>query len=306
MPFITIQGTYHLAGRSQNGTPTGFEPDGDSIQFKPTNTALLDQLRRVGDPYELTRIGSVNLRLEGIDALELHYSKQGPKAHQPRPLADHSRDFLTEQLGMNPVPYAPPRNIRVRPPVPVDAVPGYILARNLEVYGRPVSFAFLGLPPDPDGTPVFLSVCRLEQSLNYQLIQAGHAYPLFYDTLFADLRLALASAARRARKIGVGIWASDTSASGVQINSEADLQNVAVIFPKLFRRLLQFMRVNNTTDLSGFLLWVASEEDEQVLDLAEMNFTHFDNVLSVTANRIEMLRRPEELIFISKKRMRLD
>ena len=37
MPFIVIQGTFHLVGRTQAGNPSGFEPDGDSIQFKPTN-----------------------------------------------------------------------------------------------------------------------------------------------------------------------------------------------------------------------------------------------------------------------------
>jgi hypothetical protein len=37
MPFILIHGTFHLVGRTQAGNPSGFEPDGDSIQFKPTN-----------------------------------------------------------------------------------------------------------------------------------------------------------------------------------------------------------------------------------------------------------------------------
>ena len=59
---------------------------------------------------------------------------------------------------MNPVPYAPPRNVRVRPPAPVDAAPGYIISRALEVNGRPVSFAFAGQPSVADGTEVFLSV----------------------------------------------------------------------------------------------------------------------------------------------------
>jgi len=37
MPFILIQGTFHLVGQTQAGNPTGFEPDGDSVQFKPAN-----------------------------------------------------------------------------------------------------------------------------------------------------------------------------------------------------------------------------------------------------------------------------
>ncbi len=306
MPFITIQGTFHILGMDKNGHPTGFQPDGDSIQFKPDNPALLDQLVRLGHPYKLTSIGSLNLRFEGIDALELHYEATGPQSHQPRPLADEARDFLTGKLGMNPVPYAPPKNLTVRPPVPVDGVPGYILTRNLEFNGRPVSWVYTGAPPDPDGTPVYLDTCRLQQSLNYQLMAAGQTYPLFYDTLFVDLRMTLGTAARQARRNGLGIWASDKTNSGIQVTAVADLETNGVIFPKLFRRLVSYMRTLNTTDLAGFPLWVATEEEEQVLDLAELNFTHFDNVINIVGDIVSLDRRPEDIIFVSKKRIGLD
>ena len=103
MPFLVIRGTFHLTGLNVNGNPTGFQPDGDSIQFRPHVAALLDQLEQPGNPYRPTRIGSVNLRFEGIDAPELHY--QGTR--QPSPLAENARDFLTGQIGMNPVTYGP-------------------------------------------------------------------------------------------------------------------------------------------------------------------------------------------------------
>jgi hypothetical protein len=62
MPFIVIQGTFHLVGRTQAGNPSGFEPDGDSIQFKPANPQLLDRLDQPGRPYRLTLIDSTQLR----------------------------------------------------------------------------------------------------------------------------------------------------------------------------------------------------------------------------------------------------
>ena len=65
MPFFVIEGTYHLVGRTNAGNPSGFEPDGDSMQFKPTNPALLDELARTGSPARLTSIGSAQLRFEG-------------------------------------------------------------------------------------------------------------------------------------------------------------------------------------------------------------------------------------------------
>jgi hypothetical protein len=53
---------------------------------------LLDRFERVGSPYRLTNIGSTQFRLEGIDALELHFrSDNGPESHQPRPRSRTSR-----------------------------------------------------------------------------------------------------------------------------------------------------------------------------------------------------------------------
>ena len=49
MPLIVIQGTFHLVGAPRPAT-SGFEPDGDSIQFKPTNPTLLNQLDQPGRP----------------------------------------------------------------------------------------------------------------------------------------------------------------------------------------------------------------------------------------------------------------
>ena len=105
MPFFVIEGTYHLVGRSHAGDPSGFEPDGDSMQFKPTNPALLDELARTGSPARLTSIGSTQLRFEGIDALELHFGG----SFQPRPLAYDARDFLAGQAPPGPGALQPAR-----------------------------------------------------------------------------------------------------------------------------------------------------------------------------------------------------
>lgn len=105
MPFLVVTGTFHLVGRTPSGNPSGFEPDGDSVQFRPTDQSLLDRVTRVGSPYRPTSIGSTQLRFEGIDALELHFDG----SHQPRPLADRARAVSLEsrievcQLGEQPV-----------------------------------------------------------------------------------------------------------------------------------------------------------------------------------------------------------
>ena len=53
--------------------PDRVRTDGDSIQFEPANPWLLDQLTQIARPYRLSLIGSTQLRLEAIDALELHF-----------------------------------------------------------------------------------------------------------------------------------------------------------------------------------------------------------------------------------------
>jgi endonuclease YncB( thermonuclease family) len=297
VPFLVITGTFHLVGRTPAGKPSGFAPDGDSVQFRPSDHSLLDRLTRVGRPYRLTSIGSTQLRFEGIDALELHFDG----SHQPRPLADRARDFLTGELDLNPVPYQAPASIRVRPPVERDATAGYILSRSLEVTGRPVAFAFAAAPPAPAGSEVYLRAGLLRQSLNYRSLERGQSYPLFYDTLFADLRTVLAKAATTARQARRGVWRSDRSRSGLVVRGQTDLEQNGVIFPKLFRRLTEYLR-REDGDLSEFLPWLELTS-EQVLELPTTNFTHFEDVLDVRANTIKLRPRPEELVFVSAKTM---
>jgi endonuclease YncB( thermonuclease family) len=300
MPFTLIAGTFHVVGRTKSGSPSGFEPDGDSMQFRPTTPALLSHLKRLDQPVRLTTIGSTQLRFEGIDALELHFSAgKGGVVHQPRPLADDARDFLTKELRLDPVRYQPPSDLRVLPPVRRDGAKGFILSRALDVHGRPVSFVFNGKLPAKDGTEVELDAALLRRSSNYLTLRAGNAYPLFYDTLFADLRNVLARAAVDARAAKRGLWAQDGSTRGVGAADPSALEKDGVTFPKLFRRLIEFYGQGGAS-LAGFLPWLEASE-EQVLDLTKDNVTHFDNVVGVRGSKVRMLRKPGELVFISAK-----
>ena len=308
MPFTLIKGTFHLVNKSAGGRLTGFQPDGDSLHFKPANPSLLDKLEKIALPYKPSTIGSVQLRFEGIDALELHYQpKSAGSTHQPRPLADNARDFLTGLLNLNPVPYVAPRNISVDPPVEHDAMPGYILSRSLEVNGRPVSFVFAGKTTRKDGSTANLTVAMLKRSINYKLVLNGHAYPLFYDTLFAELRNVLAEATRQARAGNLGLWAHDASQTGFPARNQQDLETGGVTFPKLFRRVADYFAITHDT-LSNFLKWLKKTR-EQVQDLDSnsptfTNVTHFDNMVRVEDGRVALRQTPETMLFISAKSTR--
>jgi len=309
MPFTLIQGTFHLVHPAPNGNPTGFEPDGDSVHFKPKKPSSLNLLTKVGQPFKLSNIGSLNLRLEGIDALEVHFTPQvkgSHLTHQPRPLADDSRGFLTNELGLDPVQYVPPKLTRVKPPAPKDGAPGFILSRSLDIYGRPVSFVFTGALSASDGTPFFLTPAFLKKSLNYKSVLNGFAYPLFYDTLFGELRAVLGVAAIEARTSNPkrGIWRKDKTTNGVVVNDQTDLETNGFIFPKLFRRLSSYLAEGNN-DLSQFLNFPELTQ-EQVQDLDPnsptfTNFTHFNTMVRVTGSKVRLRQRPETILFISKK-----
>jgi endonuclease YncB( thermonuclease family) len=309
MPFFVIQGTFRLLDRTKTGNLTGFEPDGDSMQFKAKNPAVLDRLTRVSLPVRLTAIGSVQLRFEGIDALELHFRppEGGSNVHQPRPLADDSRDFLTKELGLDPVQYSPPKDLRVQPPSPHDGAPGFILARSLEVHGRPVSFVFAGTAPARDGAQIRLNASLLKRSLNYKSVLRGFAYPLFYDTLFKDLREALTDATREARKNRRGLWARDGSQRGVRATGPEELEVTGVTFPKLFRRLVEYF-AGSTGGVGKFLSFPKLHK-EQVQDMDPdspqfTNFTHFDNMIRVKDKKVSLRQMPETLVFVSEKATR--
>lgn len=306
MPFICIPGSFHLVGRTAGGKPSGLEPDGDSIHFRPDDPALLERLERQpgGQRFRLSAIGSLNLRMEGIDALEIHYTpsiKGAHRSHQPREFADAARDALTGFLGMNPVPYAQPANVRVKPPVPVDGVRGAILSRALDVHGRPVSFVFAGKAPGRGGAELRLARTQLRRSLNHRMVAAGAAYPLFYDTLFKELRDELAAAAIKARGRKAGVWPADLGKTGLKASVQPDLEARAVIFPKLFRRLTDYFAEGHA-GLAGFLAWLKETggENDQVMEPSG-NFTHFDNVVSVKRGKLALRYQAEEMVFISRK-----
>ena len=212
MPFTVIAGTFRVVGQTRAGNPSGFEPDGDSIQFRPTDPDLLDRLPILESPVRLTSIGSTQLRMEGIDALEIHFAG----SHQPRPLADQGRDALTDRLGLVPITYREPGRTRVRPPAINDGQPRWIASRSLDVHGRPVAWVFTGAPPEPDGSQVFVDDALAVTSTNHAQLVAGAAYPLFYDTLHgregcfagplpdrAELRGPSYRSSRRGRRAGV-------------------------------------------------------------------------------------------------------
>lgn len=296
MPYKLIKGTFHIVGRSAAGNPTSFQPDGDSIHFRPSNPAHLDDLEQVGRPYRLTRIGSLNLRFEGIDATEIHYGR----SRQPSPLAEQSRDYLTGQFGMNPVNYKAD-GYRVQPPAN-DGQKGYILSKQLDVHGRPVSFVYSGTTSLKNGSWQFINTSLLKRSLNYKLLQHGLVYPLFYDTLYSSIREPMREAALTAIFAGAGVWSFDWTNTWVDVRKRDGIVEQYTIYPKIFRRITDFHNENEVFRHDEFVAWLDERsENDLVWTRPEWNMTHLDNIVEVKGSKSRLSYFPEDLVFVSRR-----
>lgn len=271
MPMLLIKGAF---------VPESGQPDGDTCRFRPDNPSLLHKLDQTSKPLRFNQEnGTSPLRFEAIDALEKNANPgfSGPATEKN-----------LELLG-------------VRPGTPNPR--GYIIARQLEKNGRPVAFVFAGPAGEADGAEVFLDVTRLRASVNWGLIAAGTVYPMFYDTLFFDLRDAIRAEVKARRASGTGLWSADATGSGVTWSGRSSLASLPPIFPKLWRRLENYTNHREYRDQSASLdqfdEFLRFENDDRLTKIANAQRTGFDNVLEIDGNRITMTELPEDVVFES-------
>lgn len=262
MPFVLIKGRF---------TPKAGQPDGDSVRFRADELSLWKRLE--GRPVEIgtgvTTKGTVQLRFEGIDAIE--------KA-ATTPLSAEAKQSMLNLIAFS----------------EADAEPrGYILARMTDdKSGRPICFPFAGTTPKADGADVFLTPAMLRSSVNWRQMAAGFAYPLYYNTLFAALRGAFDQALRRAKDGNKGYWPHDRTRAGVTVRRRDDLKTIPPIWPKLWRRLDEYMRTH--TSLAEFLAFL-EEKNERVDILSEMDERGLQDLVAVNGDKVRLTEDPENL-----------
>jgi len=203
----------------------GYLPDGDTVRFVPARMKEVLALPRA----HLVRPGkdtSVSVRLEGIDAPELHY------AGAQQPAAKPALERLLREIGW------PPEAVGEGPGV--ARVPRGVLVQLVtsacDAHGRVIAYLY-------DASPAGNTLPRVADSVNARLVDAGVVYPLAYDSQPArDARLfrELAGGARRA---GRGVWARDRTRKGVALRSEGSLGPYgSLVLPKVFRRTVTYFR----------------------------------------------------------------
>lgn len=292
MPYRLIKGEYQVVGA---------QPDGDSVRFRPNNPELVKGFPQ-GDakitPSGKTQ-GTCQLRMEGLDALELHFLT--PADHQEIIAARRARDILLFSiLGFTDVQFN--TNETALSSVP-QTITGYILTNGLDnnLNRRPIAFLFTGSTSRVDGSSVFVTSSMLPDSVNARLLAAGEAFPLYYNNLPAVLRDFLTVLAAQARTDNLGLWPADKSLKGIKATSNEDLKK-HVFFPKLYRRLKDYFVKTGATSLSGFDAWIRADpanRDDAVWIIPIRELRHLHSTYKVSGNRIKMLFQPEDLVFQS-------
>ena len=265
MPFIVIKGKF---------VPKAGIPDGDSVRFKANNRNNWYKLK--GKKVEINEENfTVQLRFEGIDSIEKSAIK---------PLSSNSTKNMLKLIKYN----------KNNNPTPN----GYILARETDnIKGRPICFVFSGSTNLRDGKEEFLNSNQLKDSINYKQMQDGYAYPLYYNTLFADLRNELTRGYEYAVSKNLGYWPTDKTTKGVTINDYNDLKIIPPIWPKLWRRLKNYIQNNNSLD--DFIRYL-EKQNERIDILTIMDEKGLQDIVKVEGNKVKMIEEPKNIRVVGK------
>ncbi|MDP2599469.1 MAG: hypothetical protein Q8P84_01890 [Deltaproteobacteria bacterium] len=291
-PYTAVQLAFHAGG--------SYAPDGDSIRMK----ALRPNLWPLGVKRS-KKDGTVQSRMEGMDALELHFYGYS----QPLLLALAARDHLLKLLGVSIQKDGKPSS---------KEVPGWALTRSADIYGRCIAFLFPQNAPLVDGAKYmagdasFLDILR--QSANVQMLSAGMAYPMFYELLPTPIRGLMREEALKAREKKIGVWAEDQTLLGAHFFKANDVEE-AVFYPKLARRLFRYFselgkanppqfglgRFSSFLEAEPDLLHLASEMPPDG-EHAPTRFLHGPEILEIDEkqDRLRLLVPPEDIVWHEK------
>ncbi len=93
------------------------------------------------------------------------------------------------------------------------------------------------------------------------------------------------------------MWADDATQSGVTIESLATITDDAVILPKLFRRLAEYLEQGQpSVSLDGFRAFLDQQQDRLWI-VSTGSATGFSTVIEVDGQTVRLTRPPEDLVF---------
>ncbi|MFG2980278.1 thermonuclease family protein [Streptomyces sp. NPDC048258] len=294
MFMLLIKGTFRV--------PADAKPDGDTVPFIPDNVAdwkLVPGCKQIAPKAD----GRVSVRLEAVDALETHYEgPYGTEQHQPLDFAHRAANELLAWVGFDSVDRHEDETVATIP----ESVPGFILTRGADIYGRCVALVGRGTPPACTGYEVRVDQELLRKTANFHLISLGLAYPTFYAGFPKELREFLTTTAQQARAAKKGLWADDVDVTmkGAKVTGMSSITaaNGAVMLPKLFRRLKEYLDLKPSEPLLNcFPSYLAGAGDTFRITSEREEMVGLHRVVEVTnGHTVRMTRQPEEIVFEEK------
>ncbi|MEW2136314.1 nuclease [Streptomyces sp. NPDC005409] len=295
MSMLLIRGSFRVNG--------GAKPDGDTLPFIPEDPG---DWKLVGGraPIVPKADGRAGVRLEGVDTLETHYSNgsYGPERHQPLKFAHRAADELLTWLGFTHIERHADETVTTTP----DSVPGFILTRGADAYGRCIALVGRGFPPGCSGYEIRVGEDLLRKTVNHHLLAVGLAYPTFYSGLPSDLRGVLKAAALQAREAvpPKGLWAEDVTVEGVKVTDMCAItaDAGAVILPKLFRRLKDYLDYDPANQsLAWFPAFLAGAGDKFRILPGNDEVTGMHRLIEITDGQTLRMTHPcEQIVFDDK------
>lgn len=287
--------TYYRAVRGRL-VVEGKRPDGDSVRFLPDHPdrwADLKNTRRVRPSQD---DGTLQLRLEGIDAPELHYGEAS------QPMGRESREALLGLLGFGRIQYAADGcKVLEAEPATVSAT---VLTRGADTNGRIVAFLLPGDHDHEDGAAVGVTDALLAGTANHRMIAEGWAYYLAYTTLAGPHQRALRLAARQARGAGLGVWGLDRTWEFELTGSDPLGPAGQLVMPKLFRRCTDYLAACDRGFRGTLADWLLAsrssrqrDEDDRVL-VADRYETRLSELLLLRHRQVALQADPLDLAFV--------
>ena len=255
--LLQLSGTIDLA----QFWPTG-ESDADTVKVLLSGPNAFQFTAHPGAPPKVTHVfegakikgkvsklaidphNRVTIRLQGVDASELHYRPQAPTLNGVKPTPQQRADFNAAN-----------GNFRQKYGETSTVALGNFLTKAGKGPIKCVVRTSVELPNDVFDTfgrlvgDIFVTIGGKEQNVNHWLCQNGWAFPTFYTSMARKEINDLTALSDAARKAKVGIWKRATSnLSGFDTtlvfrNHGAPVpasDDGPVYLPKLFRRRSTF------------------------------------------------------------------
>lgn len=221
-----------------------FSPNGDRASLKVTH--VFDSPLAIGATTTTVSQGTIIVRLQHIDAAELHYPGSKNFRQYFGETAATELDALITGAGKQPVKC----EVRTAVDHPHEV---------FDTYGRLI------------GDIILHPNSQQEINVNHWMVENGWAFPAFYNSASVAEIEEVSQHAAEAKSNGKGIWPHLTSdlahpdlslvfRPGAVPDPQADIG--PVLMPKLFRRLVAWQKAHDSGDFPGTLVdYLAAQTD---------------------------------------------